>query len=106
MSVPLRKDDPCYFMLEEGLADPSKRSTTTVYSDRCYICRDPEFALMRLPPCYPCSKCGGHVAADDSVCDVCKYDQQEDANGDEWDQFCYAWACIGTEIHLGKLFHP
>jgi hypothetical protein len=74
----MRPSDPAYWMLEQGLADPSKRSTPTVHRDGCYICEDPEFALMGLPLCYPCSKCGGHVAADDSVCDACGHDQQDD----------------------------
>lgn len=83
MSQPLRPDDPAYWMLEQGRKDPSKRSTTTVHDDDCYICNDPEFALMGLPLlglplCYPCKKCGGHVPADDSVCTVCKHDQQAD----------------------------
>lgn len=74
MSIPLRPDDPCYWMLEEGRRDPSKRSTTTVFKAGCYICEDPEFALMGLPLCYPCAKCGGHVAADDTICSDCKFD--------------------------------
>lgn len=78
MSVPMRKDDPAYFLLQEGLKDPSKRSRPKVYKEGCYICDDPEFALMGLPLCYPCSKCGGHVPADDSICDECGHDQQED----------------------------
>lgn len=78
MSVPMKKTDPAYWMLEEGLKDSSERSTTTVYRSSCYICRDPEFALMGLPLCYPCSTCGGHVAADDSHCDDCGYDQEDD----------------------------
>lgn len=42
MSVPMRTDDPAYWMIEEGIADPSKRSTPTVYRNGCYICDDPE----------------------------------------------------------------
>ena len=77
----MKPSDPAYWMLEQGLADPSKRSTTTVRAKRdCYICRDPEFALMGLPLCYPCVKCNGHVAADDCVCDDCGFDQR-DADG-------------------------
>lgn len=76
MSVPLKPDDPAYWMLEQGRADPSKRSTTTVFSADCYICLDEEFSLMGLPLCYPCPKCGGHVAADDTVCDDCDFDCQ------------------------------
>ena len=70
-------NDPAYILLQRGLADPSQRSKTTVYKKGCYICEDEEFSLMGLPLCYPCFKCGGHVAADDSVCDVCGIDQQE-----------------------------
>lgn len=69
-------DDPAYFLLEQGRKDPSKRSKTTVYKEQCYICEDPEFALMGLPLCYPCYKCNGHVPADDSICSDCKTDQQ------------------------------
>lgn len=78
MSVPMRTGDPAYWMLEEGLADPNKRSTPTVYRKGCYVCDDREYELMGLPLCFPCSKCGGHVAADHSVCDACGYDQQDD----------------------------
>jgi hypothetical protein len=77
MSVPLKVTDPCYWMLEEGRRDPSKRSKTTVHRAGCYICEDPEFALMGLPLCRPCPKCGGHIAADDSRCDDCGADEQE-----------------------------
>lgn len=71
MSVKMRKDDPAYFLLD----NPSiPRTPVTVYSDRCYICEDSEYARMGLPVCYPCSECGGHVAADDTVCDDCGYD--------------------------------
>lgn len=78
MSVPMKPSDPAYFLLERGLKDPTQRSKTTVYKEGCYICEDPEFSLMGLPLCQPCSKCGGHVAADDSVCDACGHDQSED----------------------------
>ena len=74
MSVPLKKHDPAYSLLEQGLKDPSKRSYTTVYNSNCYICSDPEFSLMGLPLCYPCEKCNGHVAADDTICDECGHD--------------------------------
>lgn len=69
MSIPLREDDPAYWLLERGIADPSQRSVTTVFKSGCYICEDPEFALMGLPLCYPCKECGGHVPADDTVCE-------------------------------------
>jgi hypothetical protein len=44
-------------------------TSTTVYNQSCYICRDPEFAQMGLPLCYPCPVCGAHTPADDVVCD-------------------------------------
>jgi hypothetical protein len=64
-------------MLEQGLKDPSKRTVSTVYNSECYICQDPEFALMGLPLCYPCNFCGGHVPADDTVCTDCKKDNDK-----------------------------
>ena len=72
MTRPLPPDDPCRFMLYDGIT-----STPTVYRDGCYICEDPEFAQMGLPLCYPCRFCGGHVAADDTICDECDKEQQE-----------------------------
>ena len=78
MSIPMKKDDPCYWMLEQGLNDPSKRSKTTVYKEDCYICNDPEFSLMGLPLCYPCVKCLGHVPADDDTCSDCQACQRSE----------------------------
>ena len=78
MSVPLKTSDPCYWMLEQGRADPSKQSIPTAYDEDCFICRDPEFALMGLPVCYPCSKCQHHIAADDPRCAGCGYDNSDD----------------------------
>lgn len=46
-----------------------------VYKDDCYICNDPDIARYGLPMCYPCRFCGGHVAADAGICDVCHRDQ-------------------------------
>lgn len=77
MSVPLKPGDPAYWMLEEGRAkvesgEGIKRSP--VYDELCYICRDPEFALMGLPLCTACPvvtdgvQCGAHTPADDVVC--------------------------------------
>lgn len=90
MSVPLRPDDPAYWMLEKGRAELDGPvgeaegwvSKTTVYADGCYICEDPEFALMGLPLCYPCAvvidgvECGAHTPADDVECDE-GHDAQE-----------------------------
>ena len=70
MSQPLPPDDPAIWLLHHGPV-----STPTVTSDSCYICNDPEFAQMGLPLCYPCKFCGGHVAADDTICDECGKDQ-------------------------------
>ncbi len=78
MSEPMSPDDPAYWMLERGRDDPSKRSTSSVHDPDCYICRDPEFAMMGLPLCYPCAKCGGHVPADDCVCGACGHDQRDE----------------------------
>lgn len=69
MSVPMRKDDPAYWLLEEGLSGKREVKVSPVYNSYCYICNDPEFALMGLPLCYPCNQCGAHVPADDGVCD-------------------------------------
>lgn len=81
MSVPLKPDDPCYWMLEQGRADPTKRSKRHVpVRAGCYICEDDEFEMMGLPPCRACPKCSegsqepkGHIAADDSRCDDCGF---------------------------------
>lgn len=77
---PLPASDPAYWMLQKGLADEAEGkegwvTKTTAYNERCYICRDPEFALMGLPLCKPCNVvvdgvvCGAHTPADDCVCD-------------------------------------
>lgn len=83
------------------LNDPNVRSFSRLHPDKisntCYICLDPEFSAMGLPLCYPCAACGGHVTADDTVCDECGVDQQElfmeaqikacmDAGGHAWIQ--------------------
>lgn len=73
MSQPMRPDDPAYWMLLDGFT-----TTPTVNRSGCYICEDPEFAQMGLPLCHKCSKCGGHVAADDTICDDCGHDHMED----------------------------
>lgn len=70
--------DPAYQLM----LDPTIQSYPTIYRDYCYICVDPEFAMMGLPLCYECSKCKGHVAADDTRCDDCGHDQYEDYNAD------------------------
>lgn len=79
MSIPMKKSDPAYWMLEEGLSGEREVEVPKVYNQSCYICNDPEFALMGLPLCYPCYKCGAHVPADDSVCDN-GHDQEDMEN--------------------------
>lgn len=69
--------DPAYWMLAEGMHDASKRSKPTVYRKGCYICDDNEYSLMGLPLCTACLACGGHVAADDDVCDDCRANQRD-----------------------------
>ena len=78
MSQPIPLTDPCYFMLAEGMHDETKRSVQRGPKRAgCYICEDPEYALMGLPLCTACPKCGGHVAADDTCCDDCGRDSYE-----------------------------
>ena len=72
MSTPMKSNDPARWMLSDGVT-----STPVVYSPNCYICNDPEFALMGLPLCHKCPYCGGHIAADDSICDDCGRDDME-----------------------------
>jgi hypothetical protein len=57
-------DDPAHFLLTDG-----HTTTPTVHNPSCYICRDPEFAQMGLPLCYPCPVCKAHTPADDPTCD-------------------------------------
>jgi hypothetical protein len=64
------KSDPATVLI--GRVPQSKQ--TAPYRESCYICRDPEFAQMGLPLCRACPACGGHVAADDVVCDDCGHD--------------------------------
>ena len=85
MSKPMRKSDPAYWMLEEGLSGKRKIKVSPVYNKDCYICGDSEFALMGLPLCYPCYLCGGHVAADDIVCDN-GHNQEDDPRLEEMER--------------------
>jgi hypothetical protein len=71
MSVPMQPDDPAYWMLKDNV---TSTPFPGLYRDSCYICRDPEFAQMGLPLCYPCPMCRGHIAADDTVCSDCGKD--------------------------------
>jgi hypothetical protein len=79
MAVPMRSDDPAYWMLERGRSDPSWRSKRHVpVREGCYICEDDEFELMGLPLCRACPMCKirgelGHIPADDEACDDCGF---------------------------------
>lgn len=67
----MKSTDPAYFMLfDEHTSKPM------VYNKDCCICKHPEYAKMGLPLCYACYNCGGHVPADDVVCDECGKDQE------------------------------
>jgi hypothetical protein len=72
MSMPMKPSDPAFWMLFDDVT-----TTPVVYSPDCYICNDPEFAQMGLPLCRMCLYCGGHIAADDSICDDCGRDEME-----------------------------
>lgn len=69
-----KPSDPAYSLL---LDSHTSIPVPGLYRSHCYICRDPEFAQMGLPLCYACSACGGHVAADETVCEDCGTDAQE-----------------------------
>lgn len=87
MAVPMKPGDPAYWMLEKGReeqaagVEPDEGTWVTkqeVYREDCYICNDPEFALMGLPLCKKCPSCpDGHIPADDPICDDCEFDLQE-----------------------------
>ncbi len=74
MSIPMKPDDPAYWMLFDG-----RTSTPVVFDRNCYICTDPEFAQMGMPLCRVCISCqetdrgDGHIPADDEVCSVCGF---------------------------------
>lgn len=76
-STQMKTDDPAYWMLST-----ENVTSTSAYDPMCYICRDPEFAQMGLPLCYPCPSCQkngktGHVPADDVECTECGANLQE-----------------------------
>lgn len=62
-----KPNDPAYqLMLNPNVFSVPDDS---IFRDDCYICIDPEFAMMGLPLCKPCLVCGGHRAADDEICE-------------------------------------
>lgn len=66
MSVPMKKDDPAYWMLSSPF---TSTPVPGLYRESCYICADPEFAQMGMSLCYACPECDGHVPADDVECE-------------------------------------
>ena len=56
---------------------PEWQAKPAVYSDTCYICRDPDYARYELPLCRACPFCGGHIAADNNICNECGRDEWE-----------------------------
>lgn len=74
-SVAMKPHDPAFGLLLDDFT-----STPVVFRESCYICRDPEFAQMGLPLCRKCPECVrnerglGHIAADDTRCDECGYE--------------------------------
>jgi hypothetical protein len=109
MSIPMKPNDPAFWMLQTGkrleaegvtgdlVVGPDWLQEKEVHRDGCYICEDPEFRLMGLPLCKACPQCSaegnnvlGHIAADDEECDDCGYNlrehyeaEQEAKGGDE-----------------------
>ena len=72
MSIPLKPDDPAYWMLKDEHV-----SIPQIFRPDCYICTDPEFALIGVPLCRRCTFCDGHIAGDDTVCSDCGRDDRE-----------------------------
>jgi hypothetical protein len=83
-SVAAKPHDPAFWMLLDDC-----RSTPVVHREGCYICEDPEFALMGLPLCRPCPECirqgrgQGHIPADDDECSECGYQDGPQDYGQE-----------------------
>lgn len=78
-SIAANPSDPAFWMLLDG-----HPSTPVVHNDRCYICRDPEFAAMGMPLCTPCPWCvrekmelcpachGTRGLPDGPLCEACR----------------------------------
>lgn len=67
--TPMPQGDPA-----QALIASAGMTVPTIYRQGCYICMDPEFALMGMSLCRVCPDCGGHIPGDDVVCDDCHYD--------------------------------
>lgn len=83
----MKPSDPAFWMLQDGVTSTPVEG---LYRETCYICRDPEFAQMGLPLCYPCKVCKGHVPADDSVC--------ENGHDQEEEERLYQWSSLVTKL--------
>ena len=92
IGVTVNPDDPCGF---DPLPHERWTPIPSVYHERCYICRDPEYMTHGLPLCFPCDLCGGHVAADDDICDECGATQSREPDYDTID-------CQITGVRLVK----
>jgi len=59
-----------------GLRPVKEPRKAPVFEQRCYICRDPDFAAYGLPLYRACPVCGGHISADDNICWDCGISDQ------------------------------
>jgi len=74
MRSKMRPTSPCGALEALPL---SERQRPTVYDPDCYICNDPDYVRYGLPLCYPCPRCGSHVAADETTCKKCGWSAGE-----------------------------
>lgn len=86
MSIPMKPSDPAYWMLFDDFT-----TTPEIHRSYCYICNDPEFAQMGLPLCRICPRCEGHIAADDTGCDDCGFDEIDEHFGFRTVQDILTW---------------
>ena len=88
-----KPDDPArvlFFVSVPSTTDaPTKKD--------CYICNDSEFSRMGLPLCRKCPVCGGHVAADDTVCDECGVDDHAFYQAESEDALKHIFCALGDD---------
>jgi len=75
LNAPLPPADNCDALGGLPLLPFHERAVVKIHRENCYICRDPDFRLYGLPLCKQCPECKGHIAADDSICDDCGYEE-------------------------------